>query len=96
MASQLSVPSCRFSVVASQLSLSSCRFQVVAKEDWERVILSAMFAKLVLFFLFTCSFGNCTLPSLPDSAITGTLKKGFHAILFVLKFNSVAFFLKRL
>jgi len=55
-----------------------------------------MFAKLVLFFLFTCSFGNCTLPSLPDSAITGTLKKGFHVILFVLKFNSVIFFLATL
>ena len=29
---ELSLPSCRFQVVASELSLPSCRFQVVASE----------------------------------------------------------------
>ena len=32
VASELSLPSCRFRVVASELSLTSCRFQVVASE----------------------------------------------------------------
>ena len=32
VASKLSLPSCRFRVVASELSLPSCRFQVVASE----------------------------------------------------------------
>ena len=53
-----------------------------------------MFAKLAyggLFILFTCSFGNCTLPPLPNSAITGTLKR-LSLILCIMKFNSIGFF----
>ena len=29
----------------------------------------------VFFTLCICSFGNCTLPSLPDSTITGTQRR---------------------
>ena len=42
--------------------------------------MAAMFTKLArlhaLFLLCICPFVLCTLPSIPDSAVTGTLNRG--------------------
>ena len=68
--------------LSSTLSLSRCHFRVVASTLLqERKNMAAMLTKLAslhaLFLVCICPFVLCTLPSIPDSTVTGTLKPFF-------------------
>ena len=69
---RVALPSCRFHVVASTLS-----------QEGKNMV--AMFTKLACLHALLISFLYmsvlvCTLPSIPDSTVTGTLKSFFCLI----------------